>query len=281
VEGLILDLRDNGGGTVKGCIETAAKLLSEETIVRLEFKYPGYLDIRYVAPENENGRSAIVIVNENTASAAEILAAALQDNGKGTLVGENTYGKSLVQSSFKILGREAYGRYSTMTGEKDMNVILRRLAMTGNTPRDDEWLGAVKLTVGEYMTPSGKSINNTGLKPDIEIEYDGTSMIDRPSKDEIWVHEKYNVGMSSPEVEKARMILKRLGYIGTVSRDYDNTAFNAVMRFQSDEGLYPYGVLDYTTQRALNNRLRMMDAAEKDPQLAAALAQIGKEADHE
>lgn len=280
-EGLILDLRDNGGGTVKGCIETAAKLLSEETIVRLEFKYPGYLDLRYVAPENKKSRTAVVIVNENTASAAEILAAALHDNGRGILVGENTYGKSLVQSSFKILDRDAYARYAAMTGEKDMNVIIRRLAMTGNTPRDDEWLGAMKLTVGEYMTPSGESINNTGIRPDIEIGYEGTSMIDRPSNGEIWVHEKYSVGMASPEVGKARAILKQLGYVDTVSDNYDEAAFNAVMKFQADEGLYPYGVLDYTTQRALNNRLRMMGAGEKDPQVAAALAQIAKEADNE
>ena len=92
---LIIDLRDNGGGTVRGCIETARKILSDETIVKMDFRYNGYLDIRYVAPENPNDYEIAIIVNENTASAAEILSAAVQDNKKGILVGENTFGKSL------------------------------------------------------------------------------------------------------------------------------------------------------------------------------------------
>lgn len=281
VKGIMLDLRDNGGGTVKGCIQTAAKLLSEETIVKLEFKYPGYLDIRYVAPENDKSYNLVVLVNGNTASAAEILAAAIQDNDKGRLIGESTYGKSLVQSSFQILNKMAYDKYSNLTGEKDMHVITRRLAIMGETPSDDEWLGAVKLTIGEYMTPSGKSINNTGIKPDIEIVFNETPIIDIPAKGEIWVYDKYNIGMSSDEIKRAGSILKKLGYLKSFSDYYDKEIFDAVMKFQKDEGLYPYGVLDFTTQKALNNRLRLMDADKNDPQFAMAMEELMKVANNE
>ncbi len=281
VKGIMLDLRDNGGGTVRGCIRTAAELLSEETIVRLEFKYPGYLDIRYVAPENDKSYNIVVLVNRNTASAAEILAAAIQDNDKGRLVGETTYGKSLVQSSFKILNKSAYDKYSKLTGEKDMYVIIRTLAMKGETPRDDEWLGAVKLTIGEYMTPSGESINNTGIEPDVEIPYNRTPMIDVAAEGEIWVYDKYGIGMTSDEIKKAGSILEKLGYLDGFSAYYDQAVFDAVMKFQRDEGLYPYGVLDFTTQKALNNRLRLIGAGEKDPQFAMALDELMKAAENE
>lgn len=277
VDKLLIDLRDNGGGTVRGCIDAARKLLSDETIVKMDFKYRGYLDLRYVAPENPDSYDIAIIVNENTASAAEILSAAVQDNGKGILVGENTFGKSLVQSSYLVLTEEAYEKYSALTGETNMYVITRTLQNTGVETDEDEWAGAVKMTIGEYLTPNGKSINNIGIKPDFILEYDGPIAFDQLQDNEIFVFDKYNIGMESIEIKKAQDILVNLGfYTGAINGIYSQSTFNAVMDFQAAEGLYPYGVLDYTTQNALNNRLRLFDS-EDDAQLMLAYRELIRE----
>lgn len=271
---LIIDVRNNGGGTVRGCIDVARKLLSNETIVKLQFRYPGYLDIRYRAPENDKEYNVVLIVNKNTASASEILSAALRDNDKGVLVGETTYGKSLVQTSYKILTQKAYDKYSKITDESDMYIILRKLASMKIVPEDYEWQGAVKMTIGEYITPKGNVINNQGITPDIIVVYNGPIAFDEASENEIWVHDKYNVGMTSEEIKKAKLILAELGYYtGDTTEYYGEDIFGAVMDFQKDEGLYPYGVLDYTTQNALNNRSRLFHV-EKDPQFMAAYNEL-------
>lgn len=277
VKKIIIDLRDNGGGTVRGCIEVARKILSDETIVKMDFRYNGYLDIRYVAQENPNEYEIAILVNENSASASEILSAAVKDNGKGILVGENTFGKSLVQSSYLILTDEAYNKYSEITGETNMYVVTKTLPRMGIEPDDDEWLGALKLTIGEYMTPNGESINNIGIEPDILVNYDGPIVFDQLPDEEIFVFDKFNIGMVSEQVTKAKSILTDLGfYKGEVNAVYDQECFDAVMQFQRAEGLYPYGVLDFTTQGALNNRLRLANA-DTDKQLIAAYQELTKE----
>ncbi len=276
VNKLIIDLRDNGGGTVRGCIEVARKILSDETIVKMDFRYNGYLDIRYIAPENPNEYEIAILINGNTASAAEILSAAVKDNNKGILVGENTFGKSLVQSSYLILTDDAYDKYSKITGETNMFVIVKTLSRMRIEPDEDEWLGAVKLTIGEYMTPNGESINNVGIEPDVIVNYNGPIVFDQIQDEEIFVYDKFNIGMVSEQVKKAKSILSDLGfYKGEINAVYDQEAFDAVMKFQAAEGLYPYGVLDFTTQGAMNNRLRLANAG-MDSQLMNAYQELTK-----
>lgn len=277
VSKIIIDLRDNGGGTVRGCVDVARKILSDETIVKMDFRYNGYLDIRYTAPENPDKYEIAVIVNESTASAAEILSAAIKDNEKGILVGETTFGKSLVQSSYLILNEKAFDKYSALTGETNMFVLIRTLNRMGIEPEENEWLGAVKLTIGEYMTPNGDSINNKGIEPDVYIDYDGPIVFDEMLKREIFVYDKYDIGMSSEQIRVAKSILSDLGfYTGNITGLYDQSTFEAVLNFQKAEGLYPYGVLDFTTQNALNNRQRLENAA-KDAQFMLAYKELMKE----
>lgn len=277
IKKIIIDLRDNGGGTVKGCIDVARKILSDETIVKMNFRYNGYLDIRYTASLNPNDYEIAIIVNENTASAAEILSAAVQDNERGILVGETTFGKSLVQSSYLILDEEAFDKYSALTGETNMFVLIRTLNRMGIEPKEDEWLGAVKLTIGEYLTPNGDSINNVGIEPDVYLDYNGPIVFDEIPAREIFVYDKYDIGMSSEQIKMAKSILSDIGfYSGDITGKYDQSTFDAVLNFQRAEGLYPYGVLDFTTQMALNNRLRLADAA-NDVQFMVAYNELTKE----
>ncbi|MBE5785036.1 MAG: S41 family peptidase [Clostridiales bacterium] len=131
---LVIDLRNNPGGTLESAVEIADALLSSGTIVSLR----GRLDAEGVIYEsNARGISVplAVIVNENSASASEILAAAVQHSGAGVVVGMTTFGKGVVQTTMQIQGNQA-------------------------------WL---KLTTEAYYTPSGKNIDGVGITPDIEI----------------------------------------------------------------------------------------------------------------
>lgn len=274
IDDLIIDIRDNGGGVVSGCVSVARGLISDANIVKLDFRYPGFLDYMYKAYENERDYNIAVLVNGNSASASEILAAAIQDNDEGILVGTNTFGKSLVQITFQILDEDAYEKYSKQLGITNMYILTRGLRMQGIEPDDDEWAGALKLTVGKYKTPNGKSINNLGIAPDYEVPYDGPIHFDSTTDGMLWIYDKYDIGMASEEIKKAKLILKEIGfYSGEISGSYDNKTASAVTAFQVAEGLYPYGVLDFTTQLALNNRLKMSNAAE-DSQLELAYEKL-------
>ena len=271
---LILDIRDNGGGAVSGCTSVAASLLENVDIVKLDFRFSGFIDYLYKAYENERDYEIAVLVNGNSASASEILAAAIQDNGKGILVGERTFGKSLVQITVPVLDMNAYEKYSYKTGYTNMFLVTRMLTMQGVETADDEWIGALKLTVGEYLTPNGKSINNKGISPDYAIEYNGPIHFDVTTDNMLWIYAKYDVGMVSEEIRKAKQILSETGfYSGEINGQYDVETAKAVASFQAAEGLYPYGVLDFTTQQALNNRLKMVEAY-KDAQLELAYIKL-------
>ena len=155
-----------------------------------------------------------------------------------------------------------------------MFLVTRMLTMQGVETADDEWIGALKLTVGEYLTPNGKSINNKGISPDYAIEYNGPIHFDVTTDNMLWIYAKYDVGMVSEEIRKAKQILSETGfYSGEINGQYDVETAKAVASFQAAEGLYPYGVLDFTTQQALNNRLKMVEAY-KDAQLELAYIKL-------
>ena len=136
IEGLIIDLRSNPGGNLSTVCDIARQLLPEGVIVYTEDREGNREDYNCDG-ENEIEIPVVVLVNQYSASASEILAGAIKDYGKGTLVGKTTYGKGIVQRIFDL--------------------------------RDGT---AVKLTVSSYFTPSGVNIHGVGITPDIEVEYD-------------------------------------------------------------------------------------------------------------
>lgn len=135
VHKLILDLRDNGGGSFVSSLEIADMFLTEGDIVVTE-DGTGRQET-YTATAGGKDWPLVVLINGNSASASEILAGALKDNRRATLVGETSFGKGLVQTVF---------------------------------PLPDG--GAVKLTTQKYYTPAGNDINKKGIEPDIEIADD-------------------------------------------------------------------------------------------------------------
>ena len=131
---LVIDLRNNPGGLLKDVVSIADTLLGECTIVTVRSN--GGEEEVYTSNKKGVSVPVAIIVNENSASASEILAAAVQDNEAGIIVGMPTFGKGIVQTT-------------------------RRLESNG------AWL---KLTTSAYYTPSGKSINGTGVTPDLEVD---------------------------------------------------------------------------------------------------------------
>ncbi|MDO4833781.1 MAG: S41 family peptidase [Bacillota bacterium] len=129
---LILDLRDNGGGMVTECVSVADQFLDEGPVCYVEDKN-GSTET-YDAEDGKTDIPTVVLINENSASASEILAAAMQDNGY-ILIGRNTFGKGVIQSTMEM---------------------------------DDG--SALKLTVMQYLSPKKHVIQKKGIKPDIQIK---------------------------------------------------------------------------------------------------------------
>jgi len=149
VEGLILDLRNNSGGLVSSGIAVADLLLSERPVVETKDRN-GIKDAIISQKETSFNGPMVTLVNKGTASASEILAGSLQDNERSILMGEQTYGKGLIQS-LKSLGEDS----------------------------------GIAITVASYLTPNGKNIQGQGMTPDKLLDLPDTS--DYGSPDDKWV----------------------------------------------------------------------------------------------
>ncbi len=138
LKGLVLDLRDNPGGVLEAAVAVADDFIDSGVIVSAKGRTPdANFEMDATAGDDLDGAPIVVLVNDGSASAAEILAGALKDHGRATLMGERTFGKGSVQTVMPLPG----GR-------------------------------ALKLTTSLYFTPSGASINDKGIVPDIELKSD-------------------------------------------------------------------------------------------------------------
>ena len=133
IEGMVLDLRNNPGGALDVCLEIADTFLDEGVIVTTEDKNGNVITEK--SDSNKDDIPMTVLINENSASASEILAGAFKDRGRAKIVGTKSFGKGIVQKLFPL----------------------------------ENGAGA-KITISEYKTPNGNKINKIGVKPDIEVE---------------------------------------------------------------------------------------------------------------
>ena len=135
ITSLIIDLRDNGGGIVEETIDIAECFVPREQVIMKSYNK----DQKETVVKSSNSKptklNIVVLVNENSASATEIFAAAIKDNKVGRIVGKTTFGKGVMQEVIEL--------------------------STG---------GALKVTIEEFKTPNGDTINKTGIKPDIEVD---------------------------------------------------------------------------------------------------------------
>ena len=136
LQGLVLDLRNNPGGLLQSAVEVSDAFLNTGVIVSTKGRAANS-NLRYSAESGDilNGAPMVVLINDGSASAAEIVAGALQDNHRAILLGTNSFGKGSVQTVIPISEAKA-----------------------------------IKLTTALYYTPSGRSIQAEGIKPDIVDE---------------------------------------------------------------------------------------------------------------
>ncbi|GIU19350.1 carboxyl-terminal processing protease [Shewanella sp. c952] len=136
LNGLILDLRNNPGGLLDQAIQIADIFLDRGRIVATEGRFFDANSDYYASPQTMvKSVPMLVLINKGSASASEVLAAALQENGRAKLIGQTSFGKGTVQSLIPTLTE-------------------------GN---------AIKLTIAKYTTPNGKDIHSKGIEPDIKV----------------------------------------------------------------------------------------------------------------
>lgn len=147
VKGVVLDLRDNGGGLFQEAVDVASTFIEDGEIVT--YRERSRDDVVYEAKGDAfEDLPLVVLVNEGTASASEIVAGALQDSERAMVIGTTTYGKGSVQEVVPLADSSA-----------------------------------LKLTIAAYLTPSGRNIDGNGIAPDVEV--DGAAGVQRERAVEI------------------------------------------------------------------------------------------------
>jgi carboxyl-terminal processing protease len=133
-QGYVLDLRSNPGGLLMASVEIARQWLNEGTIVSTKTR-DGITDVKRATGRALTNKPLVILVNEGSASASEILSGALQDNNRAVLVGQKTFGKGLVQS---------------VRGLSDGS--------------------GMTVTIAKYLTPRGRDIHKHGIDPDVSVK---------------------------------------------------------------------------------------------------------------
>ena len=238
VTDVIIDLRDNPGGYLEPAVAVASFFVPEGVIVNTVYRSEWENESFYSKQVKPKYRS-VVLVNENTASAAEVLSSAIQDSDAGILIGEKTYGKGVIQQMFEV------------------------------------WDGcAFKLTTGKYYTRNGRDINGGGIEPD-ETIYNSTKKIDLSRYTAFDYANKPQTGDNSENTKAAKERLRILGYYqGAVDDYFDSLLAKAVSDFQAENELFPYGVLDISTQKKLEETFSDLDEV-VDNQLIRAYGYFG------
>ena len=133
MKGFILDLRQNPGGVITSCVEIAQEIVPAGTIVSV-IRRDGEKEV-YTSNLEQSKYPIVVLIDQNSASASELLSGALQDTKAALIVGKKSYGKGSVQTVIPMF-------------------------------QDD----GLKLTIAKYYTPNGRNIDGTGIMPDVEVE---------------------------------------------------------------------------------------------------------------
>ncbi len=251
---IVLDLRNNPGGYVDQAVAVARSFVPEGLITKLDFKSADMIDIEYHSELKLLKYNVSVLVNSGTASASEILAGAMQDSKSGILVGTQTYGKAKIQSMIPILTPSAYSFYKAYLGVDVLNAY-DLIYSYDIMPYDSELIGWTKMTTGEYLTPLGRKIGNIGLIPYMWIDDpEPVNGVDIGSVRRLQKTVKPDLGYVGPDVYNAEKILRIAGYnVDEPDMTMDGKTVEAVRLLQADKDLYPHGILDFTTQQAIND----------------------------
>lgn len=245
IKKLVLDLRNNGGGYLNAALEISSSLIPEKSVVFKEQDKSGKFTKQMTKDEfNQVKMDKIVVLqNENTASASEVLIGALKDNlgKKVTTVGTTSYGKGTEQVTVPFSDGTSF-----------------------------------KYTVAQWYTPNGTSINKKGFKPDIEVELPEaktTSYYKFNKKDVI---KKDSVDTNAKPLQ---IYLKYLGYsVDRTDSYFSNTSSEGLANFQQENGLDATGDCNKKTWDLLVEKvlLKMNETPSDDTQRQSAIEEVEK-----
>lgn len=199
---LVIDLRDNGGGYLQAAQEISSLLLPKDTVIFKEENKAGDIE-EYKTIEGYTQykfNNIVIVVNKDTASAAEVLTATLKEHLHAKVVGVKTYGKGTVQIPLTF---------------KDGSMF--------------------KYTVAQWLTPKGDKINEKGITPDVEVKLDPALTTNAPKLEDKEVYKADTVNIASKSVQT---YLKFLGYPVDRTDEYFSVASSeALKQYQKDKGL--------------------------------------------
>ncbi len=143
-QGLVLDLRDNPGGLLSASVDVVSLFVKDGVVVTVDGRAAGTDETYRVSGDTATDAPLVLLVNENSASASEIVSGALQDYGRATIVGVTTFGKGSVQQIEEL----SFG-------------------------------GAIKLTIAHYLTPKGRVIDKKGVVPEVVVKMDAEKQAEK------------------------------------------------------------------------------------------------------
>ncbi len=181
LKGIIFDLRGNPGGLLDEAVSVSSIFLDNGIVVSTEGRDPKQKKILYVKKSGHKELLVplVVLINGSSASASEIVAGSLQDHKRAVIMGMTSFGKGSVQTIAKI--------------DKDQGL---------------------KLTIAQYMTPSGKKIQARGVVPDVDLEEIDENWLDRVKKDDTYLRERdlknhLNATKETKEEKRRRLTLEK------------------------------------------------------------------------
>ncbi|MGZ9586232.1 S41 family peptidase [Paenibacillus marinisediminis] len=242
MKGLVIDVRNNPGG-VLDVVEKMTELFvpKGKPILQVEYK-DGKREVHKSDSDVKEKKYPIAILtNKGSASASEIMASALQESAGMKIVGEPTFGKGTVQTSY--------------------------------TTKNDEG-SLIKITIAKWLTPDGNWIHQKGIQPDILV-----SQPDYYSATPIPKDKTLEFDMNSEEVKNVQVILNGLGYkIDRKDGYFSKQTEEAVKAFQKASGLTVSGKVDSKTAEKMEvSILEVMRNKENDAQLQAAIDAVQKD----
>jgi len=215
VKKIILDIRNNPGGLLDEVAKIAEYFVPEGPIVTIEYK--GEAPQVYSSKNKQPKYKLVVLTNESSASATEILAQAIKDTKVGIILGTKTYGKGTVQVTIP-LSKANY---------------------------------MAKLTVAKYKSPSGYYVDGKGVIPNKEVLDDSLKDFGPDKILTLSAKEKFKKGDMNLEVLAAQQRLYYLGYLTNWNAKFDDQMVIAVKKFQKDNKLSSSGELDLNTQKKI------------------------------
>lgn len=237
VKGLVIDVRNNPGGLLDEVVKVCQQLIPKGPIVSIRYK--NQPEEKYSSTLAKAPYKIVMLINEGSASASEIMAAAIKESGTGKLVGTKSYGKGTVQTV---------------------------LTLTDGS--------GLKVTIANYLTPKGFILDGVGIIPDFEVQ--NTTADELKEFASISGQKSIKLKDVSLDVLGTQQRLKALGYkLGSLDGVFGKGTLTTVRKFQADNKLKLDGSMDTDDIKILNAKFNSLTAS-KDAQLDKAVEELKK-----